>query len=778
MSRRRTENSISMFPFLAVLVCTMGALILLLLVTTRRIRDVKEGAAESAVASKTTNESESPVSAKFQTTTSVPGDAFVIAEPVPHHARSLSHRFTEDLMPPPSQQQLKQQLEQAEQQISTLQAEIASDEKRHQQLNAAIDELRELLVQHRVKSEERERGKEKLQTLKAQETELAQRLKEQQLKLSQLQTDLEKQSELTEDSETVLRKRESALVSLRAIAKEQEEATSDAGDKTIIEFSNPEGTDRAPIIIDVTAEGYRFLPADVEIKWDDMSGFPSNDNPLLAGVLAIHDHRHPSTISVKPYVLLLVRPSGSMPFYAAQRTLTNASIHFGYELLDVDRDIAAGQFNLAEQNVVRRSLMAALDRRRKLYGSLMAQVESLREAERMRQQAERRRAVLLPNGGIATAEEESEFEGRFYAGGQAPPRPRTAFAEPRREQGRRGSHSESRPANSHVAERAHPYDSQDIPQLVERSASDGPATFSELFADKSKSDGAGEVPNPTNVSEASEKDSFVFNNQQRTTDTSRAENSVPVFASESDRTDAQRSSDWPDSVPAHASPATRTAGTAEQSFSPVEQGAQALVADAAAVGGPPGQSSTFGPGPASTTQSWLDRFLRSVESEKSDARPNPYLLALLRKGQATSDTEAVSPEFTTEVRPRQEVTVLIIHERLFVNDDEIVIPNWQNEDRIFAGILDGLNKSLDRHAEGQTNKLWPAVKFVVSPDALELQSRISKRLLQLHIPTIAVRTIGQKTTARDNALPSIEPDLRQEPAEPKTPSQTFGRRGI
>ena len=39
MSRRTSQSSISLFPFLAVLVCTMGALILLLLVTTRRIRN-------------------------------------------------------------------------------------------------------------------------------------------------------------------------------------------------------------------------------------------------------------------------------------------------------------------------------------------------------------------------------------------------------------------------------------------------------------------------------------------------------------------------------------------------------------------------------------------------------------------------------------------------------------------------------------------------------------------------------------------------------------------
>ena len=38
MARRHHNNSISLFPFLAVLVCAMGSLILLLLVMTRKMR--------------------------------------------------------------------------------------------------------------------------------------------------------------------------------------------------------------------------------------------------------------------------------------------------------------------------------------------------------------------------------------------------------------------------------------------------------------------------------------------------------------------------------------------------------------------------------------------------------------------------------------------------------------------------------------------------------------------------------------------------------------------
>ena len=49
MAKRRTDKTISLFPFLAVLVCTMGALILLLLVTTRRIRQKQQEKAADIV---------------------------------------------------------------------------------------------------------------------------------------------------------------------------------------------------------------------------------------------------------------------------------------------------------------------------------------------------------------------------------------------------------------------------------------------------------------------------------------------------------------------------------------------------------------------------------------------------------------------------------------------------------------------------------------------------------------------------------------------------------
>src|SRR5687767_1202487 len=49
MSRRSTSHSVSLFPFLAVLMCALGALILLLLVTAGRIRDEAVAKAHEAM---------------------------------------------------------------------------------------------------------------------------------------------------------------------------------------------------------------------------------------------------------------------------------------------------------------------------------------------------------------------------------------------------------------------------------------------------------------------------------------------------------------------------------------------------------------------------------------------------------------------------------------------------------------------------------------------------------------------------------------------------------
>ncbi|MEZ6131012.1 MAG: hypothetical protein R3C59_20265 [Planctomycetaceae bacterium] len=438
MARRSSQTKISLFPFLAVLVCTMGALILLLLVTSRRMNQQVNG-------------SDSAIAASDQTSLSDAGftgteiDPFVL-QPIQTRPAASNAAQSEQTPPPgalsiaelPPAPTSASILAEKRLKLTALQQQVEQQQELHRNLEQQMAQIRFRLQQAVSGSATHESELQDLNQLKHQQSELEQQLVEKQQMLAELTDDLETSSKTVEEAERVLKARESALVSLRKIVDEAAAAGVNGTDQTVVEFTNSTGTRRSPIIVDVTDAGFELLPAGIRITADDMEGFPGNDNPLLAAVLALHEHRHHDSVSVKPYVLLLVRPDGSMPFYTAQRTLTDAGIHFGYELLEQNRRIAAGRQQPEEADVIRRSVLAALNRRQTLYSGLLAEVQQLKESvaarERLREQQaseEGSRSIhMTPDGRLLMSEdtngdEEPLFatlnDGRHYVGGQAPP---------------------------------------------------------------------------------------------------------------------------------------------------------------------------------------------------------------------------------------------------------------------------------------------------------------------------------------------------------------------
>lgn len=461
MARKKSQNSVSLFPFLAVLVCTMGALILLLLLTTRRIqKQQNESVADAKHASDgleelKTVDLESPFNLTFAddqkpaavpngTTRSTPPavpDPFsdapfdstlsIDSAPLPQEPESVvglepsseintltipEFNDIADAAPTlpdePNPTDFELQLE-----IDKLAATLDDEKARHQQLlddiKAAEDNLAASF------SEDTEIQVEQLASLKRQEQVLRSQLEDQKLAISHLNEQLDKASQTTEEAEKILHTRESALVSLRQIAKENRERGSAGHDRTLLEFSNSTGTSQRPVIVDVSKDGFRFHPSNIAISADQMEGFPKNDNPLLAGIAAAHKHAEPGALRSSAYVLLLVRPNGSLPFYAAQRALKDANIHFGYELIEQTQDIAAGSLDPNEQDAIRTAVASAVTRQQSLYGGLMAQVQELQSSNRERTTQQPR---LLPDGRIAMPGESGHDSfGQYFAGGQRPP---------------------------------------------------------------------------------------------------------------------------------------------------------------------------------------------------------------------------------------------------------------------------------------------------------------------------------------------------------------------
>lgn len=403
MARRQHQNSVSLFPFLAVLVCAMGSLILLLLVMTRKIRQDQQSIPEPVAASVASEEGAAS------------------------RQRELAQLSAEVNSLQMTVRSLKERVKQLEQDVVRHRSAVADKQA---QLSGLQSEIR--ATSSNTKGKAAEELDVELKTLREQEARLVAELSETERALLEKRDQLARAEDAVKDAEIRLFEKSSALVSLREqVRKAEQTAAASTGTETLLQFSNSTGSSRTPIVIDVTSRGFELLPNGVEITMGDMESFPVRDNPLLSAILATHRHRSGRAVTDAPYVLLLVRPGGSLAFYGAQRILTESKIHYGYELILQDRSIVTGEPDPGEPPLVRLAMAEAFRRRENLYAKLFAMTEQ----ERQRQGAaggggglgesepQERKLTIRPDGRVIeeTPKARRRLEGKFYAGGVAPP---------------------------------------------------------------------------------------------------------------------------------------------------------------------------------------------------------------------------------------------------------------------------------------------------------------------------------------------------------------------
>src|SRR5581483_852906 len=282
MARRgKSELSVQLFPFLAVLVCVMGSLIFLLLITSRKMRDVAIARAM----------------ADLQPAVSPPVPApMEPADPEPPASEDLTVRRAA----------LASHLEELQ---------IARDRQmaalQQQRLLAAAAQRRIQSLKDEIDEGERQLGAVAGQMAAA--------------RLSAPSADLERQ----QLEQKILRLR-------RQLKQLEDQQKKEEGKFTLIPFDGKSGTTRRPIFIECTDSGFRFLGEDVIVKPSDIQGFSDQYNPLLAGAAALSaywNQQNGSDPNNDPYVLLIVRPSGTLAYYISQRLLARLKTPFGYELV-------------------------------------------------------------------------------------------------------------------------------------------------------------------------------------------------------------------------------------------------------------------------------------------------------------------------------------------------------------------------------------------------------------------------------------------------------------
>ncbi len=610
MARRRSQQEISLFPFLAVLVCTMGALILLLLVTTRRIQDSKNEVREAASASE-------PPERKKRTPFIAPDDSvgsgdFIIAE---GDSRGTAHRFASVLQPASALAELESEQARVLQVISETESEIDDTNGRIRSLQKQIADLEASAQKGVIAAARLKADKEELARRKGIQARLSEDLQGQLRRLMKLKDAVRESQLRNRDQEVVLRKKESELISLRREAdRSRSQVESVQGGETVVRFTNSTGTQRNPILINVVEDRFEFVPhTEVPIKSDDLRGFPVTDNPLLSCVLAIHDARSKGSISSKPYVLLLVRPSGSLAFYTAQRTLKESGIHFGYELIREDHPvISTPPVESSERSLLQSTMHAAFKRRQELYAGI------IRQPATDRSEGAGRRLQVLPDGGVAQNDDRIAAAPRYYAGGAAPPpvHRRQTF-------GRWDPNARRQSENQAVNPERHPEERTVIAPKGSTGSTEAVPFLRNVPSEDSSVAGGpsrrGRQPSTFDGDLSEQPQQSVDRDSGSSDEEGQFTQLTPQI--QSPQNDPSQQSGRPGTTTETAPPRTRTAGTAEHPASAAQGGTSVAASD---------------------QDDFMEQFLRQVEEQKSRT-PNPYLLALLRKARRDKTGTAKMP---------------------------------------------------------------------------------------------------------------------------------------
>jgi hypothetical protein len=379
LKRRRSELTFTLFPFLAVLMCTMGALILILLVTTRQIR---RDAVAAAIQQQHEPEQIAAASAK-PTPVSQPDEPVILANIAPPAflpwplSRPTSPALPAEPveaaipLPPQSRGPDPQQLarEAYERELATrLAAQRQLDAELQAQLTQLANQLAELDARE--------------QAQQAQVQVAQQQLGELQGKLAEARRQRESSADSVASAAAELsRKREEYRTAQKALTELQQQLESTAAAKqqqraqlAIVARDPQAGTTRRPILIEVQADRLNFPGEQISLTTQEVNGFTPQQNPVRAITAALLEYwtavdRAAGRDEPEPYVLVLVRPQGIVGFLVVcqmlkdLKTPSGEDIRFGYELILAEDEFSWPQTDPQAVALCRDALRRSLSER-------------------------------------------------------------------------------------------------------------------------------------------------------------------------------------------------------------------------------------------------------------------------------------------------------------------------------------------------------------------------------------------------------------------------------
>lgn len=322
MARRiRNANPVTLFPFLAVLMCTIGALVLLLVVISAQIRGsaVQQFVAEQKKNAEPAQPIEPPPPAVEEPVTEpepvvVEPVVVVVQEPEPVAPPEPPVART----PPPvpaSDEQLAA--------IEELKLQTVALQSKYDDAIKEVDGL----------SQKRSALDRQLKAVAGQETDLKQSLQRALAvstiagkQLASLNVENRQIVELLEQSDELIKSERKRVATPR---------------HSLIPYDGQTGTIRKPIVIECSEGTIRFEAEDVELDVEQLEKYPPGVNPLVAGIQTLFTYwtekaraAGQSGVSTRPYALLIVRPLGADQFRLARVLLQPLVGDYGYEFVE------------------------------------------------------------------------------------------------------------------------------------------------------------------------------------------------------------------------------------------------------------------------------------------------------------------------------------------------------------------------------------------------------------------------------------------------------------
>jgi hypothetical protein len=287
MRRARRRLQPNTFPFMAVLLCAMGALILMLLVLDRRAKLVAQAKAQAAMHGM---EEQAAESARQKAE----------REAEWQRRQTELHRY------------LLGQEQQVLGQLDTVQAKQAEVD---QQLAAGQGQQVRLLQMLDTEKTRLEHQKGELQVRQAALAQAQEKTGKAQAELTKLAAELA-QFEL-------------ALANLQKLRAKQQQSFS------IVPYKGNRGDNRKPHYLECVAGGVVFHPDRLVLVGDDFSPLHINEE-LRRRIKARAQDASTAEQGKRPYLFVLVRPDGLGSYYALNSALADLKVDLGYELIDQD----------------------------------------------------------------------------------------------------------------------------------------------------------------------------------------------------------------------------------------------------------------------------------------------------------------------------------------------------------------------------------------------------------------------------------------------------------